>query len=76
MPQLDLSSFVAPKPIKIYDCHNCQNNKGMAGAKVKCMGRLKDIPTGGCSAWSDGNDLSYYHFAPEGFVPKKYRQRG
>ncbi len=59
----------------VYDCSNCQNNKGIVGAKVKCMCRLKDIPLNGCSSWTDGKDLEeMLKFAPPpGFVPRKYQ---
>ena len=59
---------------KVYNCQNCDLFRGfVAGPKVNCMGRLKEIPANGCSCWSDGQDLfTMQQFAPPaGFVPKK-----
>jgi hypothetical protein len=74
MTQLSLSSFLEPEPIKVFDCTNCVLQKGFEGAKVHCMGRLKDIPRDGCACWSDGKELEEMdRFAPpKGFVAKKY----
>jgi hypothetical protein len=78
MPQISLSSFLEPEPIKVFDCANCVLQKGFfqvaSKEMVKCMGRLKDIPLKGCACWSDGKEIEEMdRFAPPpGFVPKKW----
>jgi hypothetical protein len=81
MAQLSLSSFMesdhvseATKLIAVFDCRNCIRPKEFKGAKVFCMGKLKDIPLDGCSCWSDGKELEFMaSIAPSpGFVAKKY----
>ena len=71
----DKAEAVKPSEPITYDCHNCENNKGIVGAKVKCMCRLKDIPLNSCSSWSDDKDLEeMLKFAPpKDFVPWKYQ---
>lgn len=84
MTQLSLSSFLAPDHIRevtekmmTYDCRNCIRQKEFKGAKVVCMGKLKDIPLDGCSCWSDGEELEFMDSIapPPGFCAKKYLGR-
>jgi hypothetical protein len=78
MPQLSLSSFLAPEPIKVFDCTNCVLQKGFfqvaSKEMVKCMGQLKDIPLKGCSCYSNGREIEELdRFAPpHGWQAKKY----
>lgn len=80
MSQSTLAAFSKPDQFrdatkKIYNCQNCDLFRGfVAGPKVKCMGRLKEIPKSGCPSHSNGKELEYMaSFAPPaGFVPKKW----
>jgi hypothetical protein len=81
MSQATLASFSedqfrgVTKKLAAFDCHNCRNQRGFHGPKVKCFGTLKDVPQKVCSSWTDGNDLgAMLAFAPPAdFVPKKWR---
>jgi len=80
--QSTLTTFVGPDQFRdttkkppIYDCQNCNLFRGfVAGPKISCMGRLKEIPAKGCPSWSDGKELEYMDRCapPAGYVPKKY----
>lgn len=64
----------ATKKVLCYDCHSCMNKKAIQDNMVLCLGRLKAIPEGGCSCWSDGGDLAAMRrfSPPAGWLPKKW----
>lgn len=78
--QSTLSAFSEPDNIheytkKVYNCQNCDLFRGfVAGPRVRCMGRNKEIPKNGCACWTDGTELeTMASFAPPaGFRAKKW----
>jgi hypothetical protein len=79
MSQTTFSDFSAPQTtLQVFDCSACLNQKGLFSIedtpKVRCLGRIKDIPKGGCPSFSDGKELEYMaSFAPpRDFVLKKW----
>jgi len=82
MSQSTLSTFSAPQTALpgVFDCTTCSNQQALFSIeghpKVKCFGKLQDVPKKGCPSYSDNKDLDHWPPLAENYqLPKKWRGR-